>query len=191
MGYIGSKMSIRAHFAHEDDKHPLSYWNKDNIIDELCGIYNDSDIERLSKYTKKVLQAYFLECSEWHHTGAYYTRTDFYSIRKLEKIDYEYLDTLKVRCKDAHNKRIKAKKVFFRYGIWEGTRKHPKLVNHEGLGLLCDDWIYYQGGKKNVNGKHVDILEVYERAPRGTSTIFKEIEKNLPMSIKKKIKGGY
>lgn len=60
-----------------------------------------------------------------------------------------------------------------------GTRKHPKAIEKESYGIIKGSWIYYKDGKKSLNGKYIHIIKEFERAPRGTAALFKQIEKDL------------
>lgn len=76
-------------------------------------------------------------------------------------------------------KSLKLQKCLFKYIEWAGTRKHPKAIEKESYGIIKGSWIYYKDGKKSLNGKYIHVVEVFERAPRGTAALFKQIEKDL------------
>lgn len=76
-GYDGRSMSNRARKAYAMGEKPMSKWTKDEIIEEVLNI---KDIPNISKLTKQELADSFLSMSSWHHTGAFYNRTVFYSV---------------------------------------------------------------------------------------------------------------
>lgn len=49
----------------------------------------------------------------------------------------------------------------------------------ESYGIIKGSWIYYKDGKKSLNGKYVHVVKKFERAPRGTAALFKQIEKKV------------
>jgi len=57
-GYIGQRMSVRAMEAHESGKLPLS---------------------KLPLWAKALVKSDQVQASEWHHTGKFFTKTDFFS----------------------------------------------------------------------------------------------------------------
>ena len=91
-GYIGGSMSYRANKAYEDGEMPKSKWTKQAILgsiyEELDPEGNENEqvmnlLEKGQQLSKEDLQDVFLKYASWHHTGTFYTPTDFY------KIDYE------------------------------------------------------------------------------------------------------
>lgn len=178
-GYNGYSMSNRAVAAYEGGEKPLSKWTKKDLLSSLAEM--DIDTSRLNKYSLKTLKKYFLRMSSWHHTGSYVNKTNFYSIKDIENISYETLDRIE---RDVKEERVEKNnedyvKAFISYGEWEGSRKHPKLVEKKSYALLKGDWAYIEdGSKKKLSGKHVDVIERYSRAPKGTAAIFKKIKNN-------------
>lgn len=83
-GYRGHSMSNRAATAYNDGEMPISKWTKKVLLEELAEVAYDNDIAfediGLNRLTLKELQTAFLENSSWHHTGALYSTTNFYSI---------------------------------------------------------------------------------------------------------------
>lgn len=185
MGYIGNKMSVRAYEAYESGEKPLSKWAKKDIIECVLNVRNDFQEKELKIYSKEVLKV-FLICSSWHHTGSYFNETNFYSLDldfiELSKI--EIIQALERKKKNLKNekeekKSLKLQKCIFKYIEWAGTRKHPKAIEKKSYGIIKGSWIYYKDGKKSLNGKYVHVVEMFERAPRGTAALFKQIEKDL------------
>ena len=76
-GYYGRSMSNRAIRAYAQGEQPISKWTKEAITDEVNDINDAID---LSKLSLKEMQDNFLTRTSWHHTGAFYNNTDFYSI---------------------------------------------------------------------------------------------------------------
>ena len=179
MGYIGNKMSERAYEAYESGEKPLSKWTKKDIIECVLNVRNDFNENELNRYSKEVLKV-FLVCSSWHHTGSYFNETNFYSLDPdfIELSKIEIIQVLEKKKKDLEKEKkekkiLKLQKCMFSYIEWAGTRKHPKATEKESYGIIKGSWIYYK------NGKYIHIIKEFERAPRGTAALFKQIEKDL------------
>lgn len=189
MGYIGNKMSVRAYEAYESSEKPLSKWTKTAIINTVLDYRNDFKYDELKKYSKDVLKV-FLTYSSWHHTGTYFNETEFYSldesfIENEKDYIFEVLNKkVKELKREKEEKKIqkdkeKLEKCHFVYTEFEGTRKHPKAVDREAYGIIKGNWIYTEFGKKSLNGKYIYKVKKFDRAPRETAQIFKNIEKRI------------
>lgn len=185
MGYIGNKMSVRAYEAYESGEKPLSKWTKTAIINTVLDYRDDFGYDELKKYSKDALKV-FLTYSSWHHTGSYFNETAFYSLdESFIENEKDYIiqvlnEKVKELKKEKEEKKIlKLQKCKFKYIEWAGTRKHPKAIEKESYGIIKGSWIYYKDGKKSLNGKYIHVVEIFERAPRGTAALFKQIEKDL------------
>lgn len=94
-GYDWSRgMSNNAVAAYEDGEKPMSKWTNAAINE---AIDNDSGAspevaERLKALPKETKQAMLLEYASWHHTGKYYNRTRFFSIKDLSDITLSDID---------------------------------------------------------------------------------------------------
>lgn len=200
-GYVGCKMSERAQEAYDNGERPMSKWNKWDILSELEYDLDDDTIAKLSKYSTQALKNVCLEWTSWHHTGSYANETDFYAvmdgknadlIQVFSDLDEEEKVLKEFRKRQKEEKRLlesTEEKCYFRFGVWSGTKKHPKLVYYRTYGIKKGVWIYYMDGsslkKKNASGNYVNVLQIYNRAPKGKAHIFNRIKKEL-----KKKKGG-
>lgn len=200
-GYIGCKMSERAQEAYDSGERPMSKWSKWDILSELEYDLDEDTIARLSKYSTQTLKNVCLEWTSWHHTGSYANETDFYAvmdgknadlIQVFSDLDEEEKVLKEFRKRQKEEKRLlesTEEKCYFRFGVWSGTKKHPKLVYYRTYGIKKGVWIYYMDGsslkKKNASGNYVNVLQIYNRAPKGKAHIFNRIKKEL-----KKKKGG-
>lgn len=200
-GYVGCKMSERAKEAYDNGERPMSKWNKWDILNELEYDLDDDTIAKLSKYSTQTLKNVCLEWTSWHHTGSYANETDFYAvmdgknadlIQVFSDLDEEEKVLKEFRKRQKEEKRLlesTEEKCYFRFGVWSGTKKHPKLVYYRTYGIKKGVWIYYMDGsslkKKNASGNYVNVLQIYNRAPKGKAHIFNRIKKEL-----KKKKGG-
>lgn len=190
MGYINQSMSVRAAHAYEAGYKPLSKWTKADIIDNVVesGIWTEGE---LKKYPKKVLANMFLEYQEWHHTSKMFNQTAFFGINlnEAETHDVEALDQLLADYKNEATEEKKNKeqtiieKAFIRYETWEGSRRHPHLVEHEAYALIIGSVAYTQDGRKDLSGSHILSVKKFERAPRGTANEFAKI--HLPKKYQK------
>lgn len=126
-----------------------------------------------SASTEKILNDHGFE------TNSYSLDYDFIELSKIEIIQ-----VLEKKKKDLEKEKkekqiLKLQKCIFSYIEWAGTRKHPKAIEKESYGIIKGSWIYYKNGKKSLNGKYVHVIKEFERAPRGTAALFKQIEKDL------------
>ena len=189
MTYIGQKMSVRACEAYENGEKPLSKWTKTDIIDEVLKERKDITRKELNRYNKEALN-FFLICSSWHHTGSYFNSTNFYSLNEntiglskgniIEELNnrMEWIKQAKQEEKQAKQEE-NPQKCIVSYVEWEGTRKHPKAVNREAYGIIKGNWVYLEDCKKSLSGKYIRVVKKFDRSPRGTAQIFKNIEKGL------------
>ena len=187
-GYHGYSMSKRAVEVYQNGEMPLSKWNKKELLSriEKFGV----DINTLSKFSKEALQDCFLYNSSWHHTSNMFNKTNFYSINDCTiQVFLDYPEEILKSLQYFDNHRtVKSKKkgsetfviVKIRYGTWERSRRHPKLVEQEPYGIKKGDWVWIDiGVKKSLKGKHCDVIETYKRAPNGTADKLNKIKKSL------------
>lgn len=83
-GYVGHQMSVNAAIAYSSGEMPMSKWTKRAILKAIKDIEEETgedlpDID-FSKLTLAELKDNFLEWTCWHHTGQFYTETDFYKL---------------------------------------------------------------------------------------------------------------
>lgn len=188
MGYINQSMSERAALAYQHGLKPLSKWTKTDIIDNVVesGAWSEAE---LKKYPKKVLADMFLEYQEWHHTSKMFNQTAFFGINlnEAESHDVEALDQLladyKAEATENHKNEVTIEKGFIRFEEWEGSRRHPHLVEKEAYALIIGSTAYTKDGRKDLNGSHILSVKKFERAPRGTANEFAKI--HLPKKYQK------
>lgn len=165
-GYFGYSMSNNACVAYDEGKMPLSKWKKADILAALKES-NGEDFAMLAKsYTVKILKKAVLECREWHHTSSRYNRTDFYEVKQYDCID-EMLADIKFSA-DMQPAKNEEKPVperwHVKYGVWSGSRRHPKLTWVEADGTLDGDrysavWFTADDGtRKKVDGNYFKLL---------------------------------
>ncbi len=181
-GYIGSSMSVRAKACYDNDVKPLSKWSKSDILNYL----SNDQIRQIkdNKITLKALKSYLLSYDSWHHSSSYFNKVDFYCIDtdNIEGFNIEDLkainEDIKKEEKQAKEKALKGYKIaLVDYIEWAGTKAHPKAINKQDIALINDKWAYLEFSKKSLNGKYVDIKEVYKQAPKGKAKIIKAIKK--------------
>lgn len=87
-GYKGKSMSNSAYASESQGSYPLSKWTKERIIEEIKDNTDELDelIPTLEKLSLKKLQDICLYEDGWHHTGALYNQTTFYSLDSPYKI---------------------------------------------------------------------------------------------------------
>lgn len=74
-------MSNNAVAAYENGEMPKSKWTKEAFYDAISSMASTEVADILSKIPASVKKDYFLAKTSWHHTGKYYNRTDFYSLK--------------------------------------------------------------------------------------------------------------
>ena len=89
-GYIGHSKSASAEASEQYGSRPMSHWTKDRIFDTIEEFDNDEQIVSFFKYMKTLplsrLRDIVLYQDGWHHTGMFYSQTDFYSIKSPRDI---------------------------------------------------------------------------------------------------------
>ncbi len=98
-GYIGRSMSVNAANAYAIGEMPITKWDKSTIIEAIKNeSYNAELIDslHLERLTIEELRNNFLTQTSWHHTGAHYNATDFYSIdeNKVENISLDEVEKI-------------------------------------------------------------------------------------------------
>lgn len=131
-GYIDRSMSVNAHIARQD------------------GLLTYSE---LKAWQKRAVDAFAIRPCEWHHTSKTYNRTDFYDpedFANLNPADYP-----PIRKKDTADEPEEAVYEWKEWGVINRFGKKG-FVQHEPVkGTVIGEWFHYEGGKKNVNGKHM------------------------------------
>lgn len=190
MGYIGQRMSVRAQEAYDQGEMPFSKWTKAAILETL----NDAkiDVKTIKKYSVQTLRDYFLYYSSWHHTGKYFSKTDFYGIDITESIDFEELDRLEQAYKEhrvqrrQERKEIKPVIALIKYGEWVGTRMHPKLEEHTSYAIIVGNVAHLADGKtKRLSGSHIEVIETFTRCPRGHKAEIDSIKAKMSVTGKR------
>lgn len=182
-GYHGYSMSNNAVAAYEDGEMPLSKWTKTAILNELVELdANPEIIELAKKMTVKQLKDIFLYKSSWHHTSKMYNKTDFYSVNPDVS-----MDTINNYLNNSANQSASPKQdpdikyCYVSYGEWEGSKRHPKLVEYENYAIIKTPWAYvWDDGfvkKKKPSGSHFHIEQTYDKVPSGAEEIFEKISK--------------
>lgn len=129
-GYHGYSMSNNAVAAYEMGEKPKSKWTKEEILDCVKDVNLRNKLSRLSVTT---LRDNFLFKSSWHHTGKMYNKTEFYMVDEdeINNVTDEDIENLKAVSRAPKvEEKPRIKKGSIDYLTWEGTRKHPKPVEH-------------------------------------------------------------
>ena len=163
-GYDGYSMSKNARDAYDRGSKPLSKWNKAEIIATLKAedAMEGAEKERLIKsLPTPLLKDLTLIVSEWHHTGSYYNKTDFYTvdsdkiadmtveqIREALKAHKEHQEEEKRRKEEE----AKGRPVKAHYLEWTGSRNYPHASDKIDTGIIRGNWFYpdHGYGKKSI-----------------------------------------
>lgn len=157
MGYINYSMSERALESYENGLKPISKWTKEDILEELTDITEDKK-EVLRKAPKKALKR-LLTSAEWHHTGKYFNKTDFYEVNHAQVEDLT-LEELKQLLTVEKEKPVEEYKAVCKYLVWGGTRNHPKATEMESTWIIRGNWFYLENGtKKSINANGFEIVK--------------------------------
>lgn len=162
-GYKGYSMSNNAVAAYADGEKPKSKWTKSVMLDAIkeaakeYGIVMPKSIDKLKK--DDLFNCYF-KSSSWHHTSKEYNKTIFYSLASEWLEMYSEDDIKRIieeskairKEKQDLERRVKASWI-----EWKGTRRHPKAIEHEGIGTIRGDWFFDEdGGRHKVSGKYFE-----------------------------------
>ena len=141
MGYIGTKMSVRAFEAHQNGEKPFSQWSKEDLL--YC--LPSAIFESAKKLTLNELKSELLYNSSWHHTGNYFNRTDFYAIDEhaVEELTAERIAEI-IEHRPKRERKVKDKPLFvtakIKYVEWEGKfRNYRRPVEHIAIVQYMSD----------------------------------------------------
>lgn len=181
-GYSGYSMSNNAVAAYEDGEMPLSKWTKSAILETMSELEMPADVIAEAKNLPvKALKDIFLYKSSWHHTSRMYNKTDFYSVNPDVTIDdiHTYMTSYVPNKKSAELIDPQYQFCDVTYGEWEGSKRHPKLVEYDDYAIRVDNWAYvYNNGsikKKKVDGSHFAINSVYSTVPSNLQKVFDKL----------------
>ena len=151
-GYKGYSMSNNAVDAYEQGEMPLSKWTKAAMLEivEASDELSAAQKRTISKLTAAQLKVY-LTRSSWHHTSSHYNRTDFYAV-DLDTLRGMTLEDIAATPAPAPKPKVELKREVrrCRYLTWEGSRKHPKAVEHFEECEIVGDWAMTSNGKKST-----------------------------------------
>lgn len=131
-GYHGYSMSNNACYAYDCGKRPKSKWTKAGILEMLAENNGKEFAEAAKPYKANILKEAVLESNEWHHTSSKYNRTNFYEVKEYGDVQEMLTDIereLEWQQMEKQNKEEPPapERWHVKYGVWSGTRKHPKL----------------------------------------------------------------
>lgn len=170
-------MSNNAYAAYQDNIRPYSRWGKQNILDALpAGVVEEYGLQ---KYPLWFLKETLLQQESWHHTGKMYNRTNFWEVVAPECSVNEF-NRLYAVCLLRHEKEAETRpsaefrKVKVKYLQWGKRGGTP--TEHTEYGVIHKNFVYLEtGGRKRVDGNYINVIETYDRAPRGTGEVFRKI----------------
>lgn len=166
-GYHNYSMSNNAKAAYQSGERPLSKWTKGDMMAVIAAI--DPEIAaKIKSCAVATLRKFALRRSSWHHTSSWYNTTDFYEVDEYavstwnedeikEIIEFDArAKAEKAAKKDAPTPTIRRK---VRYLTWEGTRKHPKAVEHTEECEIVGNWAMTSNGKKLITANGFAFLD--------------------------------
>lgn len=165
-GYWGYSMSNNAVDAYECNKRPKSKWTKSLILEALAEYNGEEFAEAAKPYKVSVLKEAVLETNEWHHTSSKYNRTDFYEVKEYSDVQEMLADIERELEWQETEKENKVEppapeRWHVKYGVWCGTRKHPKLTWVEVDGTLESNRTWFtadDGTRKKISGNYFQLL---------------------------------
>lgn len=109
MGYIGQSRSVRSQMA----------------IDE--GLLTKS---QLKAWQKRAVEAGEVSPCEWHHTGKYFNRTNYYNPADFEELNPKDFPPIKT-VKEA----VEEPEIWYVLvsAQWGGTKRYPKIVGTDAV----------------------------------------------------------
>lgn len=170
-GYFGFSMSNNAIAAYWNGEKPLSKWTKKEIMEAITKAVNAREIElkadlsKLKRLPVKTLREVCLYRSSWHHTSSYFNETNFYSldVEKIEGLTNEKIEEiLAIKSEEEEPPREETWKCSFLE--WSGSRKHPKAIRVEEIGVIRGNWFFRKNGtKKSLCAKGFELIERIEK----------------------------
>lgn len=182
-GYIGRNMSINAANAYKAGEKPLSKWSKTELVDAISSISESENIEAIIKLlTVKELQDNFLKRSSWHHTGAFFSETDFYSIdeKAVSAINKELVDKI-ISKRTKKNKTERLERVKNKNALYNAREIYTKLqiiekadiLNLKTFSGLVTRWLVgeitedtYQQALKVLDDRLTSAISAWEKLPQ-------------------------
>lgn len=112
-GYHGFSKSNNAIYAENEDKFPAT------VAAKKLGV------------SAAAIKAILHPC-EWHHTGKMFNRTDYYDISRFldDELDDDDRELLAKMKSYKVEKSIETFRANVKFLTWEGTRAHPKAIEH-------------------------------------------------------------
>ena len=184
-GYIRQSMSVNAANAYKTGEKPLYKWSKTELVDAISSISENKNIIAIIKpLTVKELQDNFLERSSWHHTGAFFSETDFYSIdeKSVSAINKELVDeiiserTRKYKTAAERLERIKSRSALYSARdiyIKLQIIKEAGILNLKTFNGLVSRWLAgeiaegaYQQALKVLDDRLASAISAWEKLPQ-------------------------
>lgn len=171
MAYIGQSMSVNAATAYSSGEMPFSKWTKSEILRNIRIYYGKEAEDFCKTFSVKYLKNNFFSRSAWHHTGKYYTKTDFFSFD--DSLETEEIFQMK------EEKSVKEESSFkpclASWTDWEGTRKHPVPVFRKEYGRTDGKCFYALSGEKKLcSGKSFSAHRLKEKGLKEMKDAWKE-----------------
>lgn len=176
MGYIRQSRSVNSMNAIEDYEVPMSMISK-SLIDDLKTEEDVSSYDIDDKVFDLPVNIWKFGAdktgaSSWHHTGKYFNCTlhyNLYEVAEYLTTEYNgirrqfkaYRDSLK---QDKEESLKSLKLGYIAYAVWGGSRRHPRIVDHESTyGYIDDsgkkDWLINQRGERfDIHANKVEEL---------------------------------
>ena len=107
-----------------------------------------------------------IQPTEWHHTSKHFNETDFWSAddiaEQLASLDLDALRTAFAKPVETKTRWMKVT-----YAQWEGSRRHGKFETYTDSGIAVGRWVFFQHGKKALDGKHIVVTFDLDGPPSG------------------------
>lgn len=190
-GYIGQSMSIRAAEAYEDGLRPRSKWGKADIL-QLIGEHYPDFIDKFKGFTAEELRWMFLKYEEWHHTGKFAQKTDFYKFDT--QLEREELESARHAPKERKPRAPKEPTIYkivrCTWQEWQKGRGRWHKVTEEAFGIweTSKKTIGFgYRGEKRVDGLNITELASY-KTKKGASKAFQKVVDKYEANYKKGLK---
>lgn len=179
-GYVGTSMSVRAVEAYDNGYMPLSKWTKNAILEGVASIYDEEVASYVKSWSKDFLAENFLEYKEWHHTGKYATKTDFYGIKE-DLVKEEILAIVPpVKVKNPKEE-TKKKYAIVIFSEWEKKSRYGRWQKKKYMAIA--EWVE-KGEKKSMVTIYFKPKLPYESKKFSSIYIDKELSR-MPAKNKK------
>lgn len=145
--------------AYEDGLRPRSKWGKADIL-QLIGEHYPDFYDKFKGFTAEELRWIFVKYEEWHHTGKFAQKTDFYKFDT--QLEREELESARHAPKERKPRAPKEPTIYkivrCTWQEWQKGRGRWHKVTEEAFGI----WETSKKTKKGASKAFQKVVDKYE-----------------------------